>query len=134
MLKIMTDFKLVGIDHIQIAMPAGAEDTARRFYCEVLGLVEESKPDALSGQGGLWLKGPGIALHLGVETPFAPARKAHPALIVDDIDKAEDALADHISEARSTLPGMTRFFVCDPFGNRIEILSYDESDGAKTAN
>lgn len=121
----MQDFKITGLDHLQIAIPEDGEDQARRFYCDLLGLVEQAKPTALKGRGGLWLRGPGLALHLGVEAPFAPARKAHPALIVDDLAAAMNRLKPHVIEAQSALPGLTRFFVADPFGNRIEILCYD---------
>ena len=69
-----------GFDHVQIAIPPGGEPAARDFYVSVLGFVEVPKPEPLAGRGGLWLVGPGLHLHLGVEEPFMPATKAHLAL------------------------------------------------------
>lgn len=116
-------FRVTGLDHVQLAMPVGAENAARAFYCEVLGLIEVAKPKALSGRGGLWFEGGSARIHLGVETPFAPAQKAHPALIVDDLAAAHAGLPDPTEI--SALPGLRRFYVNDPFGNRIEILQPD---------
>jgi len=117
----MTAFSLSGLDHIQLAIPKGSENIARAFYGGKLGLIEVEKPTALAGRGGCWFEGPGIKLHLGVETPFQPARKAHPALVVDDLEAAQVALN---GGEISALPGLRRFFVADPFGNRIEVLEY----------
>ncbi len=115
----MKDFNVTRLDHVQLAMPAGGEDAARAFYAGKLGLCEIDKPAALAGRGGCWFSGGGVNLHLGVEEPFRPAQKAHPALVVDDLDAAQVALSGgEISE----LPGVRRFFVADPFGNRIEIM------------
>ena len=115
----MSDFSVQGLDHIQLAMPAGGESEARAFYRDKLGLTEVEKPAVLAGRGGCWFTGTGVNLHLGVETSFAPARKAHPAFVVDDLRAAQQRLAGgEISE----LPGVRRFFTADPFGNRIEIL------------
>ena len=69
--------------------------------------------------------GGGVNLHLGVEDLFAPAKKAHPALVVDDLIAAHLALRDYAPTAISALPSLQRFFVADPFGNRIEIMAYD---------
>jgi catechol 2,3-dioxygenase-like lactoylglutathione lyase family enzyme len=71
--------RVTGLHHVQVAMPAGREDQARAFYSQVLGLEEVPKPPDLAGRGGCWFRAPGVELHLGVEEPFAPARKAHPA-------------------------------------------------------
>lgn len=101
-------------------MPAGAEDQARAFYTGLFGLVEVAKPAALAGRGGVWFTGGGVNLHLGVEDPFRPAQKAHPALIVDDLEAAQAVLQ---GGEISALPGLRRFFVADPFGNRIEVLA-----------
>ncbi len=117
----MSSFHLSGLDHVQLAIPVGAEETARTFYVGRLGLVEVDKPEALAGRGGCWFEGPGIKLHLGVEDPFAPARKAHPALVVDDLEAAQVALD---GGEISALPGLRRFYIADPFGNRIEVLAY----------
>ena len=116
--------QIVGLDHVQLAMPAGEEAAARHFYVTILGLAEVPKPEQLAGRGGCWFVGPGVALHLGVEADFAPARKAHPALRVADLGQARRTLeeAGVAITADATLPHVRRFFVADPFGNRIEIL------------
>jgi len=118
------------IHHVQIAMPGGAEAAARSFYADALGLVEIPKPPALAGRGGAWFRGAGfggaaIELHLGVEDDFRPARKAHPGLLVDDLD----AWAARLTAAGAPVswdedfPGLRRFYTADPFGNRLEVLS-----------
>jgi len=107
-----------GIDHVQLAMPAGGEEEARRFYAGVLGLTEVPKPEALRGRGGCWFRGGGVELHLGVEDAFRPARKAHPALRAADFEAAHAALGGELDEA---IPGVRRFYAHDPFGNRLEI-------------
>ena len=118
----MSSFTHLGLDHVQLAMPEGGEGEARAFYGGRLGLHEVEKPADLAGRGGCWFVGPGIALHLGVETPFVPARKAHPAILVDDLEAAQDRLG---GSAISSLPGLRRFYIADPFGNRIEIVQRD---------
>ncbi|MEY1554672.1 VOC family protein [Yoonia sp. R2331] len=115
----MSSFSITGLDHVQLAMPPGQEDVARAFYCGRLGLREVAKPAALAGRGGCWFAGAGVNLHLGVEEPFTPARKAHPALVVDDLEQARAALE---GGEVSSLPGWRRFYIADPFGNRIEVM------------
>ncbi len=115
---------IVGIDHVQLSMPAGDEDEARRFYGAVLGLQEVTKPAALADRGGCWFAGSGVAIHLGVEADFRPAGKAHPALLVADLGVAREALTRDgvaIEEDVSGLP-VARCYVRDPFGNRIELV------------
>ena len=113
-----------GLDHVQLACPRGGEDEARRFYGELLGLKEIEKPEALRSRGGVWFECGGQQLHLGVEEPFSPARKAHPALRVGSVAELE-ALASRLGEVSwdSELPGFRRFYVSDPFGNRLELLA-----------
>ena len=110
------------LDHVQLAMPPGQEDTAERFYCDVLGLVRVPKPPALAARGGCWFVDPdgGAHVHLGVEADFRPARKAHPAFVVDDLD----AVVARAAAVRwdDELPGVCRCYVDDPFGNRIELI------------
>jgi catechol 2,3-dioxygenase-like lactoylglutathione lyase family enzyme len=121
--------RLVGIDHVQLSIPAGGEDRARAFYGGLLGLDEVDKPAALAGRGGCWFAGAGVAIHLGVEPGFRPLAKAHPALLVRDLEAARRALAAAdvaIDEDDSGLP-VRRCYVRDPFGNRIELI--DERDG-----
>ena len=115
---------IVGLDHVQLAMPAGEESAARRFYGEVLGLAEVPKPEALRARGGVWFAGPGFGLHLGVEADFRPARKAHPAFQVRDVEKVAERLevAGYSPLWDDALPGVRRFYAHDPFGNRLEFL------------
>jgi catechol 2,3-dioxygenase-like lactoylglutathione lyase family enzyme len=113
-----------GLDHVQLACPAGSEDRAREFYGELLGLREIEKPERLRSRGGVWFECGAQQLHLGVEEPFAPAHKAHPALRVSSVAELE-ALAARIGEVQwdTDLPGFRRFYVSDPFGNRLELLA-----------
>src|SRR5580693_5617928 len=83
---------ITGVDHVQLAMPRGREDTARSFYAGLLGMSELPKPPVLAARGGCWFASGTAVLHLGVEEPFAPARKAHPALLTDDLDVLAAAL------------------------------------------
>lgn len=112
------------IDHVQLAMPRGEEDKAREFYAQVLGLAEVPKPATLAERGGVWFSNGRVELHLGVELEFRPARKAHPAPRVDDLDAFEDACraAGLHPQPDPDLPGYRRFYVDDPFGNRLELL------------
>ena|SRR6187401_1440849 len=115
---------IIAIDHVQLAMPAGREQEARDFYTGLLGLPEIPKPPELAARGGAWFELATVKLHLGVEKDFRPARKAHPGLLVDNLE----ALATRLRAAGVTLtaddavPGVARYFVHDPFGNRIELL------------
>jgi catechol 2,3-dioxygenase-like lactoylglutathione lyase family enzyme len=114
-----------GIDHVQLAMPAGGEPRAREFYGELLGLAEIPKPANLATRGGLWFQCGALQLHLGVEKEFRPAKKAHPALLVRDLARLVDALAKAGCEIRhddEPVAGFERAFTADPFGNRIELL------------
>ncbi|SHI80414.1 VOC family protein [Wenxinia saemankumensis] len=115
---------ILGLDHVQLAMPEGGEDAARAFFVGLLGMAEVEKPAALAGRGGLWLRGGDAVLHLGVEAPFAPARKAHPAFVVGALDEVRARLeaAGLAVRPDADLPGIRRVFVEDPFGNRIELL------------
>lgn len=116
---------ITGLDHVQLAMSAGGEDEARAFYGRTLGLREIAKPAPLAGRGGVWFTlDDGRQLHLGVETPFAPAAKAHPALMTDDIDAVASALAAAGCAVAwdDALAPRRRFYTADPFGNRIEVI------------
>jgi catechol 2,3-dioxygenase-like lactoylglutathione lyase family enzyme len=128
----MADPRLAGIDHVQLAIPEGGEDAARAFYGALLGLPEVPKPPALAARGGCWFAAPGVAIHLGVETPFTPARKAHVALLVDDLDGLRNRLATvgaSITDDPADI-GVRRFHAVDPFGNRLEFV--DARDGGFT--
>jgi len=113
---------VTGIDHVQVAAPAGCEDEARAFYGALLGLEELPKPEALRPNGGCWFRAGAQELHVGVEEPFAPARKAHPGLVVTDLDAFAERLAAAGIEVAwdESIPGTKRFHAADPFGNRLE--------------
>ena len=116
--------ELVGLHHVQLAMPVGGEDAARRFYGTALGMTEHPKPAVLAVRGGCWFRGTGVELHLGVEPEFVPARKAHPAVLVRGLDELAARLAENEVSIRwdDDFPGHRRFYVDDPFGNRLELL------------
>jgi catechol 2,3-dioxygenase-like lactoylglutathione lyase family enzyme len=122
-------FKLNGIDHVQLAAPPGCEAGARAFYGELLGLEEIEKPPVLRARGGVWFQCGPQQLHLGIEEPFTPAQKAHPALAVDDLDALAARLRDAGVEVAwdDAIPGVRRFYAADPFGNRLELLSPGEA-------
>jgi catechol 2,3-dioxygenase-like lactoylglutathione lyase family enzyme len=124
------------LHHVQVACPPGGEDDARRFYAEGLGLTEVDKPEALAGRGGAWFRAYDDAgnvtaeLHVGVEEPFAPARKAHPALLLPSQEVLEEVVArlgrlgyDVDRSEWDTFPGYRRVHVNDAHGNRVELLS-----------
>jgi len=114
----------LGIDHVQMAMPAGAEDAARAFYVDVLGLTERPKPPELAARGGAWFESGAMRVHLGVDPDFSPAKKAHPALVVDDLDALLARLRERGRQVDppETLEGRRRTHIHDDFGNRIELV------------
>ena len=117
--------KILSIDHVQIAMPAGEEETARTFYIDLLGFTEIPKPPELVKRGGAWFQSGDVQLHLGVENDFRPARKAHPAFVVEDLTAILEKvqLAGHEwDESQPPLDGYKRVHIYDPFGNRIELM------------
>lgn len=120
------NMKLRNLDHVQLAIPDGSDaiDCARVFYGDILSLTEVEKPDALSGRGGLWFETGNLRLHLGVERPFRPAKRAHPGVEVDDLAAACRHLERHgiTVTPDCDLPGIRRVHIDDPFGNRIELL------------
>ena len=121
--------EIVGTDHVQLSMPPGAEDEARRFYGTTLGFREVAKPPALAGRGGCWFLAGDAAVHLAPEAGFHPHAKAHPALMVHDLAAAREALGAAgvaIEDDDSGLP-VRRCYIHDPFGNRIELV--DARDG-----
>ena len=115
-----------GIDHVQLAAPAGCEDAARRFFGDVLGMEEIEKPAALQKRGGVWFQCGNHQLHIGVDGGFAPARKAHPALHVRNIKSLKARIVRHGHQVKDDelLPAAERFYVDDPFGNRLEFLEW----------
>ena len=112
------------LDHVQLAMPPGREAEARAFYAGLLGIPEVSKPSNLTRRGGCWFEDEAIKVHLGVEADFHPARKAHPAFLVDNLAALLVAMAAAGYPARTDeqLEGYKRAYVDDPFGNRIELM------------
>ena len=117
--------KILSIDHIQIAMPPGQEAKARAFYVNVLGFTEIPKPPELAKRGGAWFESGTTQLHLGVEPDFRPARKAHPAFVVDGLDTllaTIQAEGFEVDASQPALDGYKRAHVFDPFGNRIELM------------
>jgi catechol 2,3-dioxygenase-like lactoylglutathione lyase family enzyme len=116
---------VLGIDHVQVAAPAGCEAAARAFYGGVLGMEELPKPEAIRGRGGCWFRAGAQELHIGVEEPFAPAGKAHPGLVVSDLDAIRTRLREAAVEYENDgkIAGVDRLFVSDPFGNRLELRS-----------
>jgi catechol 2,3-dioxygenase-like lactoylglutathione lyase family enzyme len=112
------------IDHVQLAMPPGGEDRATAFYETVLGIPRVPKPPGLAARGGCWFERDGLRVHLGVEDGFRPARKAHPALAVTDIEALCTDLetAGYAVRRTEDIPGTLQWYVDDPFGNRIELV------------
>jgi catechol 2,3-dioxygenase-like lactoylglutathione lyase family enzyme len=129
---------VVGLDHVQVAAPAGCEDEARRFYGDLLGLEEVPKPPLLAGRGGVWFRAGAHELHVGVMDDFRPAPKAHPAFRVRSVEALEE-LAARLSASNvdvtwaepEGIPGTTRCHVVDPWGNRVELVA--RSRGAEPA-
>ena len=116
--------QIVAIDHVQLAMPPGMEHVARAFYDGLLGIPEVPKPVNLAKRGGAWFERGSLKIHLGVEADFRPARKAHPALLVNDLAALIVQLKGHGANVieDDPLEGYWRVYVADPFGNRIELM------------
>jgi catechol 2,3-dioxygenase-like lactoylglutathione lyase family enzyme len=132
------------LHHVQVACPPGGEDAARRFYADGLGMTEVEKPAALRARGGAWFRdasslgsstegfrdSDGAEIHVGVEDPFVPARKAHPAIVLADEAELE-AAGERLTELgfevdwsqRHTFDGYQRLHTFDGHGNRVELLS-----------
>jgi len=121
--------KVRSIHHVQLAMPVGGEPEAIEFYGDLLGMPTSDKPPHLVARGGCWFETDEVSLHLGVDQDFRPARKAHPAFLVDDLSELEQRLSGSgISVVTDEeLPGYRRFYVNDPFGNRIELIEEVDS-------
>ena len=115
---------VVAIDHVQLAMPEGGEASAQDFYEGLLGLLRVPKPPHLEQRGGCWFENESVKIHLGVDADFRPARKAHPALVVEGLDRLVDRLRAAGVTVRDGEPldGCLRAYADDPFGNRIELL------------
>jgi catechol 2,3-dioxygenase-like lactoylglutathione lyase family enzyme len=116
--------RILRIDHVQLAMPPGSEERARAFYVGVLGLREVPKPAELAKRGGAWFQSGDAKVHLGVEVDFRPAKKAHPALIVEGLSEIVSRCekAGYKTKPDASFDGYNRVHVEDPFGNRIELM------------
>jgi catechol 2,3-dioxygenase-like lactoylglutathione lyase family enzyme len=114
---------IAAIEHVQLAMPPGMEDAARAFYEGLLGIPEVAKPPHLAKRGGAWFEPGSVKIHLGVEADLRPARKAHPAFLVEDLESLIERLKAHNVAVIDDEPleGYRRVYVADPFGNRIEL-------------
>ena len=115
--------KISRLDHVQLAIPVGREDDARAFYGKILGLPEKPKPPDLAKRGGAWFENGDVKIHLGIDSNFHPAKKAHPALVVSDLV----AFIAHLRQSGvevddEDLARYHRVYVSDPFGNRIELI------------
>lgn len=122
--------RVYALDHVQLAMPRGLEDQARAFYRDVLGLTELAKPPGLAARGGVWFSGGSLQIHLGVEEDFRPARKAHPALLVEGLGELVErcrAAGVDITPDDGSLHGYDHVYVADPFGNRVELMEQAKS-------
>ena len=108
------------LDHVQLAMPPGGEDAARAFYRDALGIEEVPKPPELAARGGCWFERGDLRVHLGVDAAFVPARKAHPAFVVGDLDLVVGGLRERGYQVDAAATGQA--YADDPFGNRIELL------------
>jgi catechol 2,3-dioxygenase-like lactoylglutathione lyase family enzyme len=114
-----------GIHHVQLTIPNGAEEEARRFYCRVLGLPEIQKPASLTGRGGLWLQVGDHQVHIGVEDGVNRyATKAHIAYEVSNLQEWKRNIATLGIEIIESIPlsGHDCFEFRDPFGNRVEFI------------
>jgi catechol 2,3-dioxygenase-like lactoylglutathione lyase family enzyme len=115
------------LEHVQLAMPAGGEDRARAFYRDALEIPEVPKPPYLAQRGGCWFEREQLKIHLGVESDFRPAKRAHPALLVIGLRMLAEKLRAYGYELREDerLEGYFRIYVHDPFGNRIELMELE---------
>jgi catechol 2,3-dioxygenase-like lactoylglutathione lyase family enzyme len=119
--------EVVGLDHVQVAAPAGCEEAARRFYGGLLGLAELEKPQPWRVRGGVWFTVGESRLLVGVQEPHTPAGKAHPALAVRGLGELAARLeaAGAAVEWDDSLPGARRFYTADPWGNRLELVAVE---------
>ncbi len=119
-------YSIKGIHHIQLAAPKGAEDKSREFFSQILGFKEVEKPEALRQRGGVWFEFGRYQIHIGIEEPFIPAKKAHPGFEVENLEALKAHLIQHQIEVvpDSNLPGAARFYAYDFFGNRLEFLEW----------
>ena len=115
---------IVGLDHVQFTIPVGGEEEADRFYIGVLGFEAEEKPPVLAARGGRWYRSGRVRFHLGTDTVFRRATRAHPGFVARDLSALVARLAaEGIGvEWGENIPGVARCYVSDPFGNRLEFV------------
>ena len=115
---------ILSLDHVQVAIPVGGEARARDFYSGILGFSEIEKPAAMAGRNSIWFAAGPVNLHLGIEPDFHPAKRAHPAFVVVDLDEILAACerAGLTTKSDTSVNGYRRFHVFDPFGNRLELM------------
>ncbi len=116
---------LVGLHHVQLAMPPDEEEAAVRFYGAILGMEQIPRPELLSPAGGVWFRRGDLEVHLGVEeTAFRPADKAHPAFLVQGLETLRERIEAAGYRVTDTvqIEGFQRVYVRDPFGNRVELI------------
>ena len=121
------NFHYEQLDHVQLAAPKDGEEEARKFYEGLLGFSEIEKPENLKRRGGVWFSNGVIPIHIGIEEPFQPAKKAHPAIRVKNIEEMKKYLDEKrvVYQVDMELPGANRFYLYDPFGNRLEFLEWE---------
>jgi catechol 2,3-dioxygenase-like lactoylglutathione lyase family enzyme len=115
---------ILSLDHVQLAIPAGGEERARSFYTRILGFTEVAKPASMAGRSSIWFAAGPVNLHVGVEEDFHPAKRAHPALVVDSLDRIV-AACEHAglpTRPDTSFNNFRRVHVFDPFGNRLELM------------
>ena len=119
-------FSITHVDHIQLAAPQKSEKLARHFFGDILQMKEISKPESLKQRGGVWFECGKQQLHIGIQKDFLPAKKAHPAFYVNNLNDLYEKmkLNGFDVEKHELLPNMNRFYVHDPFGNRLEFLEH----------
>jgi catechol 2,3-dioxygenase-like lactoylglutathione lyase family enzyme len=112
------------LDHVQLAMPVNGEATAAAFFIKIIGMQQVDKPEPLRSRGGCWFTLDSVQLHLGVEDPFTPQKKAHPAFCLPNLDDLADRLAaaGYPVDWDDSLQDRKRFYTQEPFGNRMEFM------------
>lgn len=126
----MMVFHFKAIDHIQLAAPKGSENVSRQFFSGILGFEEIEKTDTLKKNGGVWFASGNIQIHIGIEEPFSPAKKAHPAFEINNLEQLKKHLSNNKIDflEDDKLPNANRIYIFDPFGNRIELLEWNEDN------
>jgi catechol 2,3-dioxygenase-like lactoylglutathione lyase family enzyme len=120
---------ILSLDHVQVAIPIGSETRAQEFYSGILGFTEIEKPAAMAGRNSIWFVAGTVNLHLGIEADFHPAKRAHPALVVEGLDEILAACerAGLPTKPDTSVNGFRRVHVFDPFGNRLELMERTQS-------